>query len=338
MNVMRRNRRCHNVQMPVPPKRKFYYPGCLCIMLLLCTLVTPYKLFAQLTYENLIVDYDSSWVCKNLKLIPVKFKDKGTPQDKFLTTGIMTFEEALHENKISVKEMSLPGGPDVGMLTIKNHSKKSIIVQSGEMIAGGKQDRAFAISTIIPPGEGDNFIPVFCVEKGRWDHRLRTFRYAGPANVSLRKKIDIEKKQNKVWKEIDRQLSEQGVTNASGAYIDLYRDTASIDSSCFRMLKKKMTESDSLYAGFIAVTGNRIIDCELFGSSDLCIASFDAMLKSYLRSINANDGVPNVSDTEIKNFLDDFLQSEPQQQKYLSRHGSIYTYQNHVIHLIAYND
>lgn len=296
------------------------------------------KSFAQLTYANLIVQYDSPWVCKNLKLIPVRFKSESDGKANAINGGVISFEQALREGKISVKEMSLEGGADVGMLMVKNHSKKNVIVESGEMIAGGKQDRAFAETAIIPPGDDDNFLPVFCVEKGRWQQRMRSFRYAGPADAALRKQIDIERKQNKVWKEIDRQLAEKNVLNSTDAYVNLFHDSINVDSACIYALKKKLKESDSLFAGFVAITGDRIINCELFGSTDLFVTSFDEMLKSYMRSITPADGEPKVKDDIVINFLDKFLKTEEQQQKFLADHGRIFTYENKVIHLVAYPD
>jgi hypothetical protein len=296
------------------------------------------KLFAQLTYEHLAVNYDSPWVCGKLKLIPVRYKGNGGKEDNFLNGGLMSFEDALKEGKISVKETSMPGGSDVSLLEVKNHSKKNILVHSGEMVAGGKQDRAFATTTIIPPSDNENFLSVFCVEKGRWDGKPRAFHYSGSADASLRKQIDISKQQNKVWKEIDQHLADEGIQNSTWDYLDLFRDTSYIDTSCMHFFRKKMMESDSLYAGFVAVTGNRIIDCQLFGSNDLCVASFEVMLKSYARSINSKDGVPQVSNTDVKIFLDKFLQTEEQQKEFLKTHGRLYTYQNHVIHLIAYDE
>jgi hypothetical protein len=294
--------------------------------------------FAQLTYKTLIVEYDSAWTCNNLRLIPIKFKDTAAGKTKVLNNDVISFEQALKEGKISVKEMTTPGGADVGMLELKNHSKKNILIESGEIVAGGKQDRAFAGTTIIPPNEKEVYLPVFCVEKGRWDTRIRSFRYAGPANASLRKQINIAKKQNKVWKEIDAQLTEGGKRPNTDAYLELYRDTTNKDSACMAYFRKKMYDSDSLYAGFVAITGDRIINSEIFGSSDLCITSYETMLKSYFRSVHDRNGTVTVSREEVKNFLDKFLNNEDQQQKYLEDHGAIFTYEKKVIHLIAYPD
>ena len=289
---------------------------------------------AQLTYEHLAVQYDSPWVCGKLKLIPVRFKGGGAPAN-FLSGGLISLEEAFKEGKVSLKETSNPGGSDVNLLEIKNLSKKNILVNSGEMLAGGKQDRAVGSTTIIAPNE-KNYLSVFCIEKGRWDGKPRSFHYSGSAGGALRKQIDISKKQNKVWKEIDDQLHDAGLRNKTWEYLDLFKDSSSIDTACLHFLRRKLRESDSAYAGFVAVTGNRIIACDLFGSNDLCIASFEVILKGYERSITLNDDVPQVSNDEVKAFLDKFLKTEEQQKEFLATHGSLYTYQNHVIHLVAY--
>ncbi|HXL56967.1 MAG TPA: DUF6569 family protein, partial [Chitinophagaceae bacterium] len=204
---------CRNVQKLIIKEIFSKKISCAVIVTIFCFFVS--TSFAQLTYEHLAVQYDSPWICGKLKLIPVRFKDNGGPRNNFLNGGLISFEQAFKEGKVTVKETSLPGGSDVSLLEVKNHSKKNILVHSGEIVGGGRQDRVFGITTIIPPGDDENYLPVFCIEKGRWDGKPRTFRYSGMADASLRKQIDITKQQNKVWKEIDRQLTEQGVQNTT---------------------------------------------------------------------------------------------------------------------------
>ncbi|HEY6977063.1 MAG TPA: DUF6569 family protein [Chitinophagaceae bacterium] len=331
---VRRNRRCHNILQPGTKKIISKEICCYSAVITLCFWAS--TLFAQLTYEHLAVQYDSPWICGKLKLIPVRFKSNGGRENNFLNGGLISFEQAFREGKVSVKETSLPGGSDVSLLEIKNHTKKNILLNSGEIVSGGKQDRAFGGTTIIPPGDDENYLPVFCIEKGRWDGKPRPFRYSGSADASLRKQIDVNKQQNKVWKEIDRQLQDEGMQNATWNYIDIYKDTSSVDTACLHFFRRKLIESDSAYAGFVAITGKRIIDCQLFGSNDLCVSSFDVMLKSYSRSITSKDSVPQLSNDDVKMFLDKFLKTEAQQKEYLEKHGRLYTYQNHIIHLIAY--
>ncbi|MEP6844570.1 MAG: DUF6569 family protein, partial [Panacibacter sp.] len=152
MNVMRRNRRCQKALAPVPKQQhsKFFSNIFFAVPVIFFFSISSH---AQLTYATLTIQYDSPWVCHNLQLIPIKFKDTAAGKKDLRSNEVISFEEALKEGKIVVKEMSTPGGADVGMLTLKNHSKKSILIESGEMVTGGKQDRAFAGTTLIPPDD-----------------------------------------------------------------------------------------------------------------------------------------------------------------------------------------
>lgn len=292
---------------------------------------------AQITYFNVAVQYDSPWVCKNLKLIPVRFKGNGGDTNQLMKGGVISFEEAFKKGKITVKESDLGGGADVRLITVKNHSKENVLVHSGDIVAGGKQDRAFAGTTILG-AEEEQYMPVFCVEKGRWTKKPHSFRYGGQADASLKKQIDVVRKQNKVWKEIDRQLNENDKKNASSAYLNRFAGEDDIDSTCFRMFTRKLAESDSMYSGFITVTGKRIINCELFSSADLFVASFHSLIKSYQRSVTPKDGKPELPDETVKAFMDKFMETEEKQKAYLNSHGRLYTIQNHVIHLVAYDE
>jgi hypothetical protein len=159
---------------------------------------------AQLTYNELSVQYDSPWTYKKLQLIPVRFKGpgqgSGSQKNIAFDNGVISFSDAVKRNKIVVKETSAGGGPDVSTLVVRNRSKENILLLSGEMVQGGKQDRAFGKTTIIPAGRRKNYVSVFCVEKGRWDDKAKSFRYAGTADARVRKQIDVTQRQNKVGK------------------------------------------------------------------------------------------------------------------------------------------
>ena len=295
---------------------------------------------AQLTYARLAPEFDKSWTCGRLKLVPIRLKDPVKGKNDLAGESIISFEKAMREGKISVKETNTSGGDDVSLLVVKNRSGKNILVNSGEIVAGGMQDRAFGGTIIIPPDRRKHYLPVFCVEKGRWTRKTKakSFRYAGSVDASLRKQIDISKKQNKIWKEIDKLLVDNGIRSDTRAYLDLFKDTARVDTSCMHFFRSKMMETDSAYVGFVAITGYRIINCELFGNIDLCRASFETTVKGYLRSITINDVHPDVSNAEVKEFLDKFMQTEEQQKKYLSKNGRLYTRNGLPVHLIAYDD
>ncbi len=301
----------------------------------------PKQLQAQLTYNELTVQYDSPWTYKKLQLIPVRFKGigsgAGSQKNIAFEDGVISFSEALRRKQIIVKENTANGGPDVSSLLVKNHSKENILLLSGEMVQGGKQDRAFGKTTIIPAGRHKNYASVFCVEKGRWDDRSKPFRYAGTADAGVRRQIDVTKRQSKVWKQIDNELVSKKKKNKTSAYLQAYNDSTQLDTSYLRFFINKMKESDSSYAGFIAVTGNRIINSELFSGTDLCLAAYIEMIKSYVHTLTPADGIPNKTHDEIKAFTDKFLPDKSTEKKYLSTNGRMYYYEGAVIHLIAYD-
>ncbi len=307
------------------------------LFLFLCIVFS--SLCAQLTYNELMVQYDSAWQFKNLKLIPIRFKNGGGENlPEFNLKNTISFQQAFNSGKIKVREIEAPQGSDIGVLQIKNLTKKNILVHSGDIIAGGKQNRTSAESIIIPATEGENYLQVFCVEKQRWDDKSKTFTYGGMADADLRKIIDVDQKQNKVWKEIDDQFKEKNIQSTTWNYISLYKDSANADSAYLHYFIKKMKESDSSFAGFVAVSGTRIINCELFGNVQLTLINYESLVRSYIHSIVQSTEDVSVSNDEVKNFLNNFLENNTQQQEYAILHGRIYKQGNEIIHLVVYGE
>ena len=297
---------------------------------------------AQLTYNELTVQYDSPWTFKKLQLIPIRFKSKddnagAAAQVNAFTKPVLSFNDALKQHKIVIKENTSDGGADVSTLMIKNKSNENVLLLSGDMVQGGKQDRAFGKTTIIPAGKGKNYVPVFCIEKGRWDDKVRPFKHAGTADAGVRKQIDVTQRQSKIWKQIDNELAAKNKKNQTSEYLKAYNDSLINDTSYLRFFINKMKQSDSSYAGFIAVTGDRIINSEIFSGTDLCLSAYIDMVKSYVHSILPDDGIPVKTHNELKSFTDKFLPDKPTQKKYLITNGRMYYYNSEVIHLVAYD-
>jgi len=311
------------------------------IFFLLLFILCFHQTKAQLTYNELTVQYDSPWTYKKLQLIPIRFKsagngDTGHADVKMFDGNLISFSDALRQHKIVVKEMT-SGGADVSTLMVKNKSKDNVMLMSGEMVAGGKQDRVFG-KTIIIPHKNKDYVQVFCVEKGRWDDRAKTFRHGGTADMRVRKQIDITQRQSKIWKQIDTVLTEKNKRNQTSAYMKAFEDANAEDTSYLRYFINRMKNSDSSYAGFIAITGNRIINAEIFAGTDLCLTAYIENIKSYVRSLTPTDGFPNKTHNELKTFTDKFLPDKTTQKKYLSVNGRLYYYNGNVIHLVAYDN
>src|SRR5437764_15023068 len=98
------------------------------------------KLEAQLTYENLYVDYDSAWQYKNLKLVPIRWKGRGN-WDYPLNGNLISLGDAVNQGLARVSERGTASTDNVHWLIIENLARKNIFIASGDIIAGGRQDR-----------------------------------------------------------------------------------------------------------------------------------------------------------------------------------------------------
>jgi hypothetical protein len=78
----------------------------------------------------------------------------------------LTLEEAIAKGAVKVVETG-----DVNTLSIENFGDDEVFVQSGDLVKGGKQDRALTISMVLPPKSGRIPIAAFCIEEGRWSAR-----------------------------------------------------------------------------------------------------------------------------------------------------------------------
>ena len=79
----------------------------------------------------------------------------------------LTLDEALASGEAAVYETG-----DVNELEVQNTSKdRTLFIQAGDIVKGGRQDRVLSVDLILPPGSGKIPITAFCIEQGRWSAR-----------------------------------------------------------------------------------------------------------------------------------------------------------------------
>ncbi len=289
----------------------------------------------QLTYQTLSVQYDSVWTFKNLSLIPIRFKDQPGEARRILS-GLQTISlpEALLKNKVKIKEVIYESGADLNWLEVVNTSKQSLVINSGDLLAGGKQDRMVGETKIIEPGASD-YLKVYCIEKGRWDDKIKQFRHSGSAGMKVKKVMDLTGRQMDVWKEIEAEFGARKIPSVTWPYLQLHKTGAYGDSSYVQYFMQKFRQSDSSYAGFLAITGNQIISCELFAASNLTSIAFPGMLGSLIQSV-ATSSVPVLPVTAMKQYMDELLRSELAQKIFVAGHGQMHFYHEKLMHIIVY--
>ncbi len=295
------------------------------------------------SFPKVKVEYDSAaaWTFENLQLIPIRYVGSGGGSIPALQkTKLISLQEAVKKGKVKISELSGSENAEVTVLTMRNNSKETIVVNSGEIVSGGKQDRIISETTILPPGKEKHYIDVFCVEKGRWSKKPRSFDYHRSADVALRRVMDIEKMQQKIWEAIENQYKASGKSSETWPYKNLYRDQRFLqaDSAYVKFFSDKFAQSDSSYAGFIAVTSNQVIVTDLFATKEMTTAAFLTLLRSYSATAITLGETPDIKMEEVKKFMDPILSDDKTRDKYVSQRGRVFKYENKVIQITAYGD
>jgi hypothetical protein len=213
-------------------------------------------------------------IYKNLKIFPLtrRFMPK---------THYTTLDEAMTKDWLTIREI---GSGDVNFVELKNTGNRVVLILTGEMISGAKQDRMLKDDVLIPPKSKWVRVPVFCVEHGRWVAASPAFKSSGlVVPNALRQRARISENQAEVWDEIAASQDRLGIYSSTGTAMANYEDEAT---------KTKVAEYTERFVtlprltknvvGVCVTTGNRIICLDVFANNDLLMKYWGKLLKSYV--------------------------------------------------------
>jgi hypothetical protein len=288
---------------------------------------------AQLTYETLRVDYDSSWHFKNLKIIPIRKKAGGGNNNEL--NGVIPFSQAVKQGLVTVTERGSTSFENVHWLRINTHSDKSVYIAGGEIVAGGRQDRMIVRDTILSPSQKDQYVPVMCVEEGRWSEREKKFTYGQYADPHLRKVLDSTPNQVLIWQEIDRQLKAGAFKNNSLAYLSRGTDKKYVlaGEEYMQFFRNKFMHSDSTIVGFVAISGDKVIGSDIFATTDLFYHQLDPLLRGYVDEALQFGAPVTLKEQPIRKYVDSLLKDEKSQEEFVHGRGKIFRQSGRVIHV-----
>jgi len=291
---------------------------------------------AQITYESVYVDYDSAWQFKNLKIIPIRRKNPGGVPPGM--GDVVTLSQALSKGWVTVTERGTTSFDNVHWLRINTNSNKPVYISGGEIISGGRQDRMIIRDTILQPSTKDQYVPVMCVEEGRWSEKEKKFGYGNYANTDLRKVLDSTHNQVLIWREVDRQLQAAGYKNNSLAYLSRYQDKKYIQATdeYFRFFRDKLARTDSNVVGFVAISGDKIIGSDIYNSTDLFYHQADPLLHGYIDEAMQSGAPVTLKDPPVHRYMDKLLTDEASQEAFVKDNGTIFREAGVVIHVSTY--
>jgi len=168
----------------------------------------------------------------------------GEPNSRLFTS----LQNAMERNLVMVHETS-----NVNELAIENVSDdEEVLVQAGDIVKGGRQDRALAVDLILPAKSGTIPMDAFCVEHGRWqpreaesaDHFTLTEM---ASSKDLKTAIKNGLSQLRVWEEVGEAQESLGAGLAGDP-----RDDVSRSSLPLTLENDKVQEAAAVYVNTLS--------------------------------------------------------------------------------------
>lgn len=279
---------------------------------------------------------EAMYTYKNLRIYMLRANETFLNPNRSIG-DYLSLQEAIKSNKIVITEVN---GGTVNTLEMQNISKDTIMLLAGEVVTGGKQDRVISQDMIIPPGSGKVRVSVFCVEQGRWSPKTSGNQftgYYGVSNNSVRKQAVVTKNQHEVWNKVADMNKKNKTETATGTYTNLHTSDA-LNKEMPEYIKhfEQLMVSDSAYIGFVAVTGDTIISCDMFANHKLFRKQAPQLLRSAAMEAISNGAAVTIAAAKVMQFLSEFMKDETDQEQKVNGQGTLLIQNGKKVHLNYY--
>ncbi|MEZ4995530.1 MAG: DUF6569 family protein [Saprospiraceae bacterium] len=272
---------------------------------------------------SLLTEDQPEWQYENLRLIPI-VADEEFLESNSAVSGLKTLSEAIENHRFRISEKKPYGRFEdsgaVNSLTVQNKTEDNILLLSGDIVQGGRQDRVVGDDQVIAARSLKD-IPVFCVEPHRWTYHNTTdeeaaskaendkiFAFSGYYHVAagdIRQTLSSSKDQQEVWDKVGKITSEHEAGSETGAYAALENSEAFTRQrdAYLNFFSGKFSDLDRM-VGFVAISGNQVVGSDVFGSPDLLQRQLDHLLHSYLTDAITKGSKPQTSAEMLDYQLD----------------------------------
>jgi hypothetical protein len=296
---------------------------------------------AQYNKENLKLESQvkvNQFKFENLQLYPVRANQPFFQEHKNLG-NYLTLEEALKQKKVEITEYS---GGTVNTLYIENISRDTVMILSGEVVKGGKQDRVIAQDFILSPKSGKKDVSVFCVEHGRWQTQEggdMSFReYYSISSNEVRKAATVKKDQSEVWKQVAETTKKNNASTSTGTLTALDKSgDLSKDLARYTTHFKNVFASQPDVIGVVVVTGDKILGCDMFATHDLFMKQYPNLLASYATEAITSGKTVSMSYEKVASYLDNIISNEYEQEKKVNDNGTMMRNGKKKVHISTFN-
>jgi len=211
---------------------------------------------------------------------------EGTDDRQFVT-----LDQGLEAGTVRVAEKGAGGGAEVNELVLENRGDRWLFLQAGDVVKGGKQDRAIGQDLLVPPHAAPQPLAAFCVEHGRWagttgQFASNTALLNGPG---LKAAVQRDADQNLVWAEVARNEDTiarvaklPALRSISGTYNAVVenKEIAARRDACTRAVLEKVRAQPRAVGMAVAING-QLVGVETYSSPALFRAMARKLLESY---------------------------------------------------------
>jgi len=204
--------------------------------------------------------------------------------------NFLTLPEALAQKKLIVHETK-----NVNELAVENVSTDAeVFIQAGDVVKGGKQDRAVGCDIIVSAQSGKVALPTFCVERGRWQQRgSEDASRFGSSTIycncrGIRLSVQGSRNQSEVWKKIAD--AQDKLAKTVGGSV---KNTESPTSFQLTLEDKKLLENLDSYTkelgkivaghkdaiGYVVVINGAVELADVYASAELLAKLWPRLLK-----------------------------------------------------------
>jgi hypothetical protein len=296
---------------------------------------------AQYKSENLRLDDQTAMANKykyeNLQLYPIRANKAFRAEHKDLGKYV-GLKEALEKQKIVVTEKSKQG--TVNSLFLENVSRDTIMILSGEVVQGGKQDRVIGQDLILYPKSGKKDVSVFCVEHGRWNPKKGdgSFKeYFSISSNEVRKAATVKKDQQEVWNKVSETTSKNKAETSTGTLTALKEsESFTKDLNKYASHFNNALANDDEVIGLVAVTGNTILGCDMFASHEIFKMYLPGLLNSYSTEAITSGKPASVSYQKVEAYLHSIIADESKQEEVVEKNGVMLKEGNKKLHISTF--
>lgn len=210
-------------------------------------------------------------------------------EDRIKGKEFLTLSEALKQGKAVIEETG-----NVRQLAIRNGSDAYIYVQAGDIVRGGRQDRALPFDLILAPKSGKVPLESFCVEQGRWTARGNEdpTKFSGSDNNAMSAGFvaaaQVKGDQGAVWEEVakaqaklTRSVGAGAVAATSPSSLELTLSSRDVQASLGEYLDKlqKVGQGKEDVIGLAVAVNGKIHSADIYACGALFRKMWPKLLK-----------------------------------------------------------